>query len=264
MGIGDNGYSNGSNNNGNQSQKQYFDPTYYSRFGVKNAQSNLGLSISYRSGLMIFDISEKKEGFKYETLESIHLSPTKAFLLSKEIEAFKEYLKNDTIIPGKAFGVNAGMKEKVSYIGFHAGEDKKIYITIGKFDENGSITEQATIQLNQQYNFSLEWSNINTMEVNKVYNDDVEIDMIYNTVVQFATHMNGALAYSVLDLARYDYNRMLNKIDPIYDKLGIERRGSGNGYSGGRTNNFLDNASSSNGSNHTSFDSIEGMMEDDD
>jgi hypothetical protein len=261
MAIGDSSYSNnGSNANGNNQNRNY-DNTYYSRVSVKN-DNNLAISISYRSGLMIIEIAEKKDGYKYESLEQIHLSPMKALLLTKEIDKFKEYLKTGDITIGKAFGVNAGMKDKVSYIGFHAGEDKKIYVTIGKFDDKGNIVEQATTHLNQNYNFALEWSNINTMEVTKEYNDEVELEMLQNAISDFALHMNGAIAYSVADLTRYDLNRTNGKFDAIFDKLGIERRSNGSGnYS--RSNSFLNNASTGGATeNHTSFDNIEDMIDD--
>jgi hypothetical protein len=54
--------------------------------------------------------------------------------------------------------------------------------------------------------------------------------------------MNGAIAYSFADLTRYDNARILGKLDPIYDKLGIERRSYNNRGNG--SNNFLNNTQS--------------------
>lgn len=258
MAVGDRGNTN--NNNGSNGNK-LFENTYYSRLRFKSKDAPLSLGFSFRSGLLIMEISELKDGFKYEPLEGIYLSPTKAGLFAKEIEKFREYLNQGDIIPGKAFGVNAGMAEKISYVGIHANENKDIMLTIGKFDGEGNILEQATFTFNKEYHFALEWENIETMDVAKSYNDMVEIDQLYYIMKDFARSMNGVIGYSVADIARFDQARILKKMDPIFDKLGIERySGNGSSYSGNRSNNFLDNTGSTQ-SEHTSFDNIEGLME---
>lgn len=234
MAIGDNGSNN--NNGGN---KGLYENTYYSRIRFKNG--NLALGVSFRSGLLILSIAEQQDGFKWEDLISIHLSPTKASLLADEIKKFREYYEEGNIVPGKAFGVNAGMNEKVSFIGIHADTDKNIIVTIGKFDGTGQITDRAEISLNKDYHYALEWEDISANDLAKVYYDNLEICQLANILEDFARYMNGALAYSVIDLGRYDNARILGKMDPIYDKLGIERRNNGSG--GNRTNSFLDNSS---------------------
>lgn len=257
MAIGDNNYSgNGSNNGGSG---KLFENTYYSRLRFKNSETKLALAPYFRSGLLYMDLSEMQEGFKYNSVISMALSPTKARLLADEIVKFKEYLNSEEIIPGKAFGVNGGMGDKVSYIGFHASPDKTIFVTIGKIDGNGNIIESRTTSLNKDYHFALEWDNIENMSVSKSYNDNIEIDQIYEMLVDFSRNMSGASAYATLDLGRYDYDRLMKRIDPIYDRLGIERKNSGNGNSNyNRGNSFLDNASSVN-SNHVN--SIDDLME---
>jgi hypothetical protein len=215
----------------------------------------LALSISFRSGLLILEISEIKEGFKYDSLENIYLSPTKARILATEVEKFKEYLKEGNIDPNKAFGVNAGMNEKVSYIGFHASSVNNINITIGKIDSNGQILEQATIALNTDYHYGLEWDNIESMDLSKDYYDYIELDQLHDLFVDFSRSMSGAYGYSAIDLGKYDLGRVLSKMDPIYDKLGIERRNNGTNSSYGRPNNFLENSGRVN-SNHTTVDDI--------
>ena len=248
MAIGDYGNS---NNNGSGNGK-LFENTYYSRLRQKT--DNLSLAFSFRSGLLILEISEKKEGFKYDPLINIFLSPTKAKLMAEEIQKFKKYYLEETIIPGKAFGVNAGMNDKVSYIGIHANEERDIFVTIGKIDGEGNITESQTTNLNRDYHFALEWEDITKMKVAKSYNDILELDQIYELCYDFGRHMSGAIAYSVADLTRFDNARILRKMDPIYDKLGIERN-FGNGGSSRGSNSFLDNSGRVQ-SNHTSIDDL--------
>lgn len=249
------------NNGDNNGKRQLYENTYYSRMRIKNDGAKMALGFSYRSGLLIAEISEIKEGFQYEALESIYISPTKAMLLSKEIKKFKAYLSEGDIEPNKAFGVTAGMGEKVSYIGFHANKDKQILVTIGKIDGSGNITNAATIPFNSEYHFAVEWDNIESMDLGKIYYDNIELDQMSQMLEDFARYMNGALAYSVIDLARFDVAGIKGKMDPIYDKLGIEKRTYGSNKSYGE-NNFLSNAGTK-ASKSTSFDDIEASFEED-
>ena len=256
MAIGSGSY----NNNENNGKRQLYENTYYSRLRVKNDETKLALGFSFNSGLLKVEISEIKEGFKYEPVENIFITPTKALLLTKEIKNYRAYLAEGNIVEGKAFGVTAGMGEKVSYIGFHADKDAHTLITIGKIDGSGNITNSVTIPLNVDYNYAIQWDNINSMELTKNYYDGIELDQIYQLFDDFSKSMNGAFAYSVLDLGKFDIASIKSKMDPIYDKLGIERRTYNNNRSYGE-NNFLSNAKAN--SNSTSFDDIEAQFGDD-
>ena len=251
----------GDTNTNNSNQGKLYENTYYPRIRIRNAESKLSLNTSFRSGLLILEICELKEGFKYDPIIAIYLSPTKAKLFAKEIEKFIAYLESGEIVEGKAFGVNAGMNDKVSFIAIHADTNKNIFISIGKFDSQGMITENHTIGLNKEYHFSLEWDNLDTMDVVKVHDDMIEVEQLYELCKDFGRSMNGAQAYAYADLARFDNVRILRKMDPIYDKLGIERLNpKGNGGSYSSKNNFLDSAKSSS-SNHMSFDDMESLMD---
>jgi hypothetical protein len=162
-------------------------------------------------------------------------------MFSYELKKFREYLQGN-VKENVAFGVPAGMGERVSYIGIHANKDKTPIITIGKFDNDGNIIDQASITFNNNYYFGLEWKDISENKVDKVYHNVVELDMFEQLINSFADSMNGAIAYSFADLTRYDNARILGKLDPIYDKLGIERRSYNNRGNG--SNNFLNNTQS--------------------
>ena len=252
MGIGD------FNTNERNNSKKLFESTYYSRLRFKNPNSNLALGFTFKSGLLVIEISQldSSNGFNYTSLQSINVSPTKAKIFAGQIETFKEYYKEGNITPGRAFGINAGMGEKVSYIGIHADTNKDIFVTIGKIDNEGQILEHSTFTMNRNYHYGLEWNDINAMSLVKTYYDNIELDQFHDIVNQFANYMNGAIAYSAFDLGRYEINRLSKKIDPIYDKLGIERYNS-NGNKGG-TNNFLNNAGTN--SNHISSDDIDELF----
>ena len=247
-------------NNNSGSNNKLFENTYYSRFKIKNYKSNEVLSIYYRSGLMYFELGKTTENFKVDSVVTICFSPMKAHILVNEIKRFREYRAGKKIDPMVAFGVNTGMGDKVSYIGFHTNERREILVTIGKINGNGEILESHTFPLNFEANYGLEWSNIQKMSLEKAMDEDAEIIMIQNVLADFSRASNGAIAYSVADLTRYDNARILRKMDPIYDKLGIERLSGGNRNYGG-TNNFLENTKAS--SNHVSYDSIEEMLDND-
>jgi len=244
------------NNENGTSKNSLYEYSYYPRLKVKNNESKVILSFTFNNGLLKAEISEIKDGFNYSTLESIFITPTKALLLSKQIKSFLEYIKStDKVDPNKAFGITSGMGEKVSYLGIHQAEDGHILITIGKIDGSGNITNKATCPLNKEYNYAIEWNNIDNMDLVKAYYDDIELIQISQLVEDFGRYMNGAAAYSLLDLQKYDYARLLNKMDPIYDKLGIEKR-TNNSY---KSNNFLSNSDKVS-SNSTSFDFIESSF----
>lgn len=254
MAIGDGNFNNsdsGSNNKG------LYERTYYSRLRFRN--DKLGISINYRSGLLILEMNQADQNYKITPIISIYLSPMKAHLLSEEIKKFKKYLASDNIKENVAFGVNAGMGEKVSYIGLHTNKDKDIFVTIGKFDDKGQIIESHTFQFQKDYHYALEWKDISKMDIEKATYNDAELDIFHNLITDFSRSMNGTYAYAAADLTRYDHQRILGKMDPIYDKLGIERRTGSNNY-GNRDNNFLSNASVS--SRSTSIDEMEDLLSD--
>ncbi len=70
--------------------------------------------------------------------------------------------------------------------------------------------------------------------------DDIELEQFTQIIKSFAYNMNGAIAYSTIDLARFDYKALSNKLNPIYDKLGIERK-SYHGSSASDNNFFSGN-----------------------
>lgn len=263
MAIGGNyennyGNSNGYQSNGSQNSNKAYEATYYSRLRFKN--KNDMLTINYRSGLMILDLgSVGSEGFKFNSAIQIYLSPTKAHMLVDQINAFLKYRAGDDIDPARGFGVNTGMGEKVSFIAFSTDADKIIYINIGKFDGNGVITESYRFALNHEYNYSLEWSDVNANKLSRVFDEEVEISMLKNAIEDFSRTSNGAVGYAVADMARWDTHRLNRRIDQIFDKLGIERQSYGGNGGNRGSNNFLDNASSS--SRSTSLEEMEDLLE---
>lgn len=263
MAIGDT-FENGAEQNGTSNSKRS-EYSYYPRLKVRKDKAETQLNFEYRSGLLQFKIVKlNPDGFTWDNehpLGIIYLSPTKATLLANEIKAFKQYLATESKIdPKRAFGVNGGMGEKVSFIAFHADKDKNISIDIGKFDGNGVITESVTTELNRDYHYSLEWNDLSSMDVTRVFDNTIELNQIQAMLEDFGRFMNGAAAYAQADLTRYDLGRVLGKMDPIYDKLGIERLNKGgSGFKPRQSNNFLNNSGKS---ESKSYESIQEMFDD--
>lgn len=246
MGIGD-----------NTTFAKTYDPTYYSRLTLKNSDSKR-LNISYRSGLMILEIGKSigtGDSFKVEAEETIYLSPMKAHILVNQINAFLEYKKSGDVDPKKAFGVNAGMGEKVTYIALSADTDGSNIITIGKFDGKGIIVESATFRMSLDFNYALNWDDLAANNITKVFDNDAEIILLRDAIADFARSMSGAAGYAALDLNRYEQNKANRRIDQIFDALGIERQNYGGNKSYSQ-NNFLNNTSSKS----TSYEEIEDLL----
>ena len=263
MAIGD--YGNGNSNNNQKNTET----TYYSRMRFRTKDNKRMLSCSFWSGLMILSIDDVdiNNGFKPNQLELIRLSANKAKILYMELKALKEYINNSkTIDPNKAFGVSAGLGNETPYIGFSVKEDddlnRILCVTIGKINNNGDILSAQTMVFdNHEYTCGLEWNDISHMDVVSVQYTNIELDIIMDALYAFSTNMNGALAYSIYDLGRYDANRTNKKFDAIFDKLGIEKIGSNRSYGSSGGNSFLNNLSAKN-STPTSLDELGELLDD--
>ena len=219
MGIGDSNYG---SSNGSYQSKTY-EGTYYSRLVLKNS-NHKRLSITYKIGLMVLEISNTTvsgDSFKSEVEEQIFLSPAKAHMLTNQINNMLEYRKSENVDPRKAFGVTAGMKEKVTFIAFSVDED---VVTIGKFDSNGIITESAVFKFDQDFNYSLEWDDLAANSLTKVYDNEMDILMLRDAIADFSRAMSGAAGYATLDLNRYEAQKNYRRIEGTWEWRGWRER----------------------------------------
>lgn len=242
---------------GDSGNNKNYENTYYSRMRFKDYDKKVNLGFKFRSGMLVVDIAQEKDGFQYETIVDIFITSTKAKILLKEIERFEKDIETGVIDPDKGYGINAGMGEVVSILALHVTPDNGKAVFIGKVDNSGNITKSYDFAFNNKdFHYGLGWNNINSMDVTKNYYNELEFEMFKDVIRQFSETSSGAMAYSVADITRYDTKSILNKMNPIYDKLGIERE-RGNSYSrnnGNGSNDYFMNAPSS---NHKSYDDIE-------
>lgn len=242
----------GDSNNGGK----VYENTYYSRMRFKDYDKKVSLSFKFRAGMLVADISQEKDGFQYESIVDIFITSTKAKILLNEIERFEKDIAAGTVEPDKGYGINAGMGEVVSILALHTTEDGGKAVFIGKVDGSGNITKSYDyIFNNKDFHYGLSWNNISSMDVSKNYYNDLEYEQFKDAIRQFADVSSGAVGYAVADITRYDNQRILKKMDPIFDKLGIERNNGGYNRNRGGSNNYFMNAPAS--SNHKNYDDME-------
>lgn len=272
MALGD---ARSSNSKSNANSGKVFDQTYYSRIRIKN-KDKLAVGFTYSKGLLKVEISEEQEGYRYEPIASITLSPNKAKLLANELEQFINKMKSgEEIDPKSGVGVNTGMGDVVSFIAFKTtGKRPDVpehSFVVGKVDTTGAIQNPVEFIFNVDYDYALHWTNVENMEVEREMYQFAGIETFLDVLKEFIMSSAGAIGASVWDTGRYDVARISRKMDPIYDKLGIEKKTSGSGT--GNTENFFSRSSNGNGfgmnppqsnsgrSTRKSFDEIEDMLD---
>lgn len=255
MALGDGG-------KGNNKSNKVFENQYFSRIGFKDYTHNTGkrLGFSFKSGMLLMDISKEKDGgFDYDTLITVYVTPTKAKILLGQIEQFKKE-RAAGVVGASGFGINTGMGEIQTVLIVHVDDNDRTTITIGKIDANGKYTQKEDFTLNENnFHYGIKWNNIDTMDCDKSYYNTTEFEQFEQLVRDFANASNGAYAYAQADLTRYDYRALMNKMNPIYDALGIERQGGGNGNNSRNSGSgFFNNNRNSNGgtSQHKSYDDL--------
>ena len=244
------------NNSNSGKSNKLFENTYYSRISMKGSDG-LRLGFSFKSGMLVVDISQEKDGFQFETLTSCFLTPTKALLMLEQINLYRDAVNSKSYKEGTGYGVNTGIGDISTVMLIHKFDGVDA-ITIGKVNSDGNYVSKFTYKFNQGYHYAITLSDYASMGTCKkeIY-DDIELTQFIQTLKSFADNMNGAIAYSTLDLGRYDYRAVMNKMNPIYDKLGIERSNnrpsqSDNNFFNGNNGGFNRGGTSSN----TSLDDI--------
>lgn len=261
MALGNAGnYNNSNNGNGNRS---LYEKTYYSRVRFKNPDSKLQLGFQYQKGMLIIDVSKpKNEGsFEMESVLNFYITHTKAMLLLDRIKQYEDYVNNGGKNPDVGFGINAGMGETVKVLLLHITETGNNAIFIAKVDQSGNFTEKVDFVFPTDYEYSLKYDSINDRKVEKQFNNTVEWEEFVHAIEDFSRASNGAVGYSTIDMYRFDTQRILNKMNPIYEKLGIELRG---GYNGNRNsgNNFFSNMGGEGNQGSSRHTTIDEVMED--
>lgn len=229
-------------NGANQNSNEMYEANFYPRLKFRNDDDKLELRFSLWKGSLKIAISEKPTGGSDKPKEYayIHLSPTKAKIMSQLIKNVKENPDDHQI-----YGINTGVGETRGLITISNGNDGVPYTVIGKVDSDGSFVQSQRYNFNTNYHYSLVIDDIQNLSFSKAYHDDTELDQLQHALEDFARHSNGMMAASVWDIGRYELNKMNKLTYKIAEKLGVETQKSGSSYNRGGSNSFFDGNNSS-------------------
>lgn len=249
--------------NNNQNKEKMYEENYYSRMRFYD-NTNMSLGFSFWKGMLKIYISQNTAapgGFpKYDELVYIHMSPAKAKILANGITELLAEGDKST----KLYGVNTGSGEVQGLIACGNRNGRK-YLVIGKVDPNGKAVDTQEFEFTSDYNFGLVFSNIEKMEFERNYYNNMDIESFRDLLEDYARSTNGAMGYAVADIARYETAKNNNKIMAIQDALGIEKKSSSSAPKGSSSNSFFNKpagASSSTASTRgrsTSIDDLDDL-----
>lgn len=259
----------GSNYN-NNSQKDYYNPTVYSAYRMNNAESLVDktcLTFGYWKSVLRISISPKKDtgnddvSFDMDNGISIYLNHTKARILAERIRAFLQNPEaND----------NTGVPSGQGLITISRGKEYNSthpLLIIRKIDqENGNVISSFAYEFKgSDYYYAIS-NYVEGGSFDKVSDEfaNLEIEQLITILEEYYKAMTSAVAYSVIDQMKYSETRVMNRLNKIAEKLGVElssggKNGGGNYSSTSYFNRQSSSQSSGNNNGYTqaTLDDIE-------
>lgn len=214
----------------NVNQNRTYSPNYYSKWSIKQKDSKLKLSASYGSGLLKISVLQQGEGYRYDPLADISLSPVKARIFADQMQQFIDDFFSEDGWSGKSYGVDTGFKD-VRPVIIATVINGSPYIVIGKVNPDGSFESRVDYSINQEYHYGLVWSDLDNMSVDRSFYNCTELEQIRDLCLEYAASAFGSTAASTLEMMKWDYSIGRN-VEAIADKLGVERRGRSDSSTG--------------------------------
>lgn len=232
------------NNYDNNKEKQYNSPTLYSNYKLSNTEGVDPSAINYTfwNGLLKISIAPMKSNtngevqFDHENNIEIYLTHIKAKLFAEEIALFKQ---------NPVAYNNVGVNTAKGLISISNGKEFGIttpVLVIRKIDTQGKIESSFAYQFKADYHFSVRNYDQDTGAFDKIYNNNIELDMLEAILLDYYRSMNGAMAYSVMEYGRFKDNKMTNTLNSMAEKLGVETGFKSNKFSGQKPQSIFDNA----------------------
>lgn len=210
--------------NYDNNEKNRYNPVYYSSYnsGNKDGIDPSAISYNFQSRMLKISISPlkmnqgDKVSYDHENAASIWLQHTKARMLYDEIlKVLKGEISNG--------GVTSGTD---GLIRFSDGKELGINaycLIISKINpDTGETISSYTYQFKDKHYYAVENYNPNDSQHKKCYHNDLEINLLLDTLKSYYEAMAGGTAYSVLDAFRFNIDTNNTKMDLIMSKLGVE------------------------------------------
>lgn len=205
----------------------------------------------------------KKFTYDNENRVEMWLTPTKAKIFYEEIKHLRA--NKDTVNNVGVCTTRGGLI--VFSTGKEFGVDSECLV-IRKVDNDGTISSTYAYQFKANpNNFGIRnFNQDNPSDYDRVAYDNTEVEQLMAILKDFSEAMVGAYAYANMYYGRFDYNKLLGRVNSIMEKLGIERtseysRSNNSGNSGGSyfNNNQGNNAGTASSNTYGSY---ENMMND--
>lgn len=191
----------------------------------------------------------KKFTYDQDNKVEMWLTPTKAKIFYNEINyllANKDSVNNVGVCTTKGGLI-------VFSTGKEFGVDSECLV-IRKVDNDGTITSTYAYQFkNNPNNFGVRnFNQDDPTSYDRIAYPNTEVEYLLTILKEFYTAMSGGQAYANMYYSRFDYNRIIGKVNLIMEKLGIEKQNnSSNSGPSFFSNNSGNNAGSSQMNNNS-------------
>ena len=241
--------------NNNKEANKPFEPSVYSPYRFNNTESSIDktcLTIGVWNRMLKITISPRKENteevvFDIEKGLTVYLNHSKAKILANEM---RNFLRDPDTYNGS--GVPSGSGIISISNGSEFGVDTPVMV-IRKLDDTGNVVSSFAYEFKRGYYFSVRGYNggRNFVKETAAY-DKLEIEEMILILDQYCEAMTYMFAYSVLDVNKYNEDRMNKKLNSIAEKLGVEvNRGNSRPGSNFSSSTSFFNNSSSNSESYT-------------
>lgn len=160
--------------------------------------------------------------FDTENGASIYLTHTKAKLL---LDDAREFFKNPDM--ATSVGVDSGTGDNQGIIQFSNGAEFGVThpcLVIRRLDvsNGGSITASFAYEFKTQTHYTIRNFDPNTMNFDRIYHDDLEIEQFFTLLEQYVLAQTNAVAFTVKEQLHYINNKADEKMNAVLEHLGIE------------------------------------------
>lgn len=246
-----NSYSN------NKDANKPFEPNVYTAYRWNNAESNVDktcMTTAMWKQMMKIGIFPVKENsgdnvsFDMENGLMVYLNHAKAKMFANEL---RNFLRDPITYNG--VGVTSGQGIITISNGSEFGTKNPVFV-IRKVDETGNVTSSFAYEVKSDYYFAIR-NYTGGREFSKETNSyaNLEIEEMIMVLEEYCKGMTYAVAYSMMDANKYNYDRALNRINSIAEKLGVEtNRTSTRGSGFSSSTSFFNSAGSTSNDGYSS------------